>query len=410
MKILMIESYYKPETAASLYLYENRQEAFAQAGFEMTLYTPTPTRGVTEEVRQEYCKRLYEEDLGGLLKIHRVPLMREGKNPVQRAFRYFLSIWKLYRCACKEKDVDVLAISSTPPINGLMFRSLKKKLGCKIMYNLQDIFPESLVYTGLSHKDSIFWKIGRKIEDFTYKHSDLIVVISEDFRQNILAKGVPEEKIAIIRNWVDENAVVHVDREKNLLFDTYGLDRSKFYVCYSGNVGLTQNMDMLLDVAKSLQDNEKIGFVIVGEGAYKQQVADRVEKENITNVTLLPFQPYEQISQVFSLGDCGLIISKAGVGNNSVPSKTWSVMSASRPVLASFDKGSELDQIVTDSNSGICVEPDDPHAFREAILQLASDKQACEEMGKNGRKYIENNLTRGVGTAKWVEVTKALVK
>lgn len=406
MRILMLANYYKPEQAASPYLGENRREAYAQAGFEMVLYTPVPCRGISEEMRQEYAKRLYEEELDGKLKVHRFPLMKEGKNPIQRALRYTLSIWKLYRCALKEKDIDVLSISSTPPINGLMFPGIKKKLGCKIVYNLQDIFPDSLVTAKMAKKGGLLWKIGRKIEDLTYRNSDLIVVISEDFKKNIMAKGVPEEKIVMIRNWVDENAVRQVAREDNDLFDTYGLGRNKFYVCYSGNIGLSQNMDMLLDVAKSLQDNENIDFILVGTGAYKKQVEARIEAENIRNVTMLPFQPYEKIGHVFSLGDCGLIISKKGIGQSSVPSKTWSVMSAERPVLASFDKGSELDDIVTGSNCGICVEANDPDALRTAILQLAENKAACAEMGKNGRRYIEENLTREIGTSKWVETMR----
>lgn len=410
MKILMLANYFKPERVASPYLGENCREAYAKEGFDMVLYTPVPTRGITEEVRQEYKKRLYEEEYDGKLRIHRFPLMREGKNPVLRAFRYTLSIWKLYLRARKEKNVDILSISSTPPINGLMFPSLKKKLGCKIVYSLQDIFPDSLVHTGLAKRDGLLWKIGRKIEDMTYRNSDVIVVISEDFKKNILAKGVPEEKIVMIRNWVDENAVVDVPRVDNPLFDTYGLDREKFYVCYSGNIGLTQNMDMFLDVAKSMEDYEKIGFILVGDGAYKAQVEARIAADGIKNVAMIPFQPYEQISQVFSLGDCGLIISKKGVGSNSVPSKTWSIMSASRPVLASFDKGSELDSIVTDSNCGICVEANDPDAFREAILKLAADKATCTEMGKNGRRYIEENLTRAIGTSKWVEVMRSVTE
>ena len=410
MKILMLANYYKPEQAASSYLWENNREAYAEVGFDMVLYTPVPCRGISEEVRKEYSKRLYEEELDGKLKVYRFPLMREGRNPIQRAFRYTLSIWKLYLRARKEKNVDILSISSTPPINGLMFPSLKKKLGCKIVYNLQDIFPDSLVTSKMAKKGGLLWRIGRKIEDLTYRNSDVIVVISEDFKKNILAKGVPEEKIVMIRNWVDENAVVDVPRSENPLFDTYGLDREKFYVCYSGNIGTSQNMDMLLDVAKSLQDNEKIGFILVGEGAYKTKVEEKIAADGITNVTMMPFQPYEQISQVFSLGDCGLIISKKGIGSSSVPSKTWSVMSASRPVLASFDKGSELDDIVTGSNCGICVEANDPEAFREAILKLAADKAACTEMGKNGRRYIEENLTRAIGTAKWVDVMNAVME
>ena len=410
MRILLLANYYKPEKAASPYLGENKREAFAKAGFDMVLYTPVPTRGVSEEVRREYRQRLYEEELDGKLKVHRFPLMREGKNPLQRAFRYALSIWKLYRLALKEHDIDILSIGSTPPINGLMFKRIKKKLGCKVVYNLQDMFPDSLVTAGMTKKGSLIWKLGRKIEDITYRDSDLIVALSEDFRRIVLSRGVPEEKVTVIRNWVDEQAVVDIPRADNTLFDTYGLDREKFYVCYSGNVGLSQNMDMLLDVAKSLMDRPDIGFVIVGDGAYKKQVEARVASEDLTNVTLLPFQPYEKISEVFSLGDCGLIISKAGTGTSSVPSKTWSVMSAARPVLASFDKGGELDAIIAESGCGVCVPANDPEAFRTAVLNMADDRAARLVMGENGRRYIGKNLTRAIGTAKWVDVMKSVAQ
>lgn len=410
MKILFLPNYFTPERAASSYLGENIREAYAREGFEMSLYAPVPTRGVSDEVRAEYAKRTYEEMLDGKLKIHRFPLMRESKNPIQRALRYFIAIGKQYKNALREKDVDVLSISSTPPFNLLLVKKLKKKRDFKIVYNLQDIFPDSLANTGLSKRGSLLWKIGRKMEDAGYAAADKIVVISEDFKQNIMAKGVPEEKIVMIRNWVDESAVVNVERKDNSLFDTYSLDREKFYVCYSGNVGMTQNMDMLLDVAKSLMDDGRIGFIIVGDGAYKAKVEERIANEGITNVTLIPFQPYEKISEVFSLGDCGLIISKKGVGSNSVPSKTWSVMSASRPVLASFDKGSELDMIVTENNCGICVEANDADAFREAVVKMANERENNAQMGARGRKYIEENLTRAIGTGKWIEVMKSMKK
>ena len=108
MRILMLSNYYKPEQAASPYLGENRREAYAQAGFEMVIHTPVPCRGISEEVRQEYAKRLYEEELDGKLKVHRFPLMKEGKNPIQRALRYLLCSIKTYRYAIKEKDIDYI--------------------------------------------------------------------------------------------------------------------------------------------------------------------------------------------------------------------------------------------------------------------------------------------------------------
>ena len=198
-------------------------------------------------------------------------------------------------------------------------------------------------------------------------------------------------------------------REENKLFDAYGLDRSKFYITYSGNIGLTQNMDMLLEVAKELEEDPNIQFVLIGEGAYKKRVEEIIAEKNIGNVTLLPFQPYEDISHVFSLGDVGLVISKPGVGENSVPSKTWSILSASRPVLANFDEN-ELKSIVAENQCGIFTKAGDKEAFIQAILHLYENRELCVEMGRNGREFIMKNLTRAVGTQKYVDVIKSFEK
>lgn len=404
MKAIFPCSYYLPETAASLYLTDNIIHACAENGIEVMLYTPTPTRGVTEGA---VWKRK-EVHCSGMLHINRFHMYGEGKNPLLRAFRYlFCEFFLTYKCLFTKYDVAF--VDSTPPIQGLknpLIKLIKRK---HVVYNAQDIFPDSLVGTGLAKKGGVLWKIGRVVENITYKYADKIIVISEDFKRNIMAKGVPEEKIVVVYNWVDEEAVKHVPREENKLFDAYGLDRKKFYITYSGNIGLTQNMDMLLEVAKELEEDPNIQFVLIGEGAYKKRVEEIIAEKNIGNVTLLPFQPYEDISHVFSLGDAGLVISKPGVGENSVPSKTWSILSASRPVLASFDEN-ELKSIVAENQCGIFTKAGDKEAFKQAILDLYHDREHCEQLGRNGREFILKNLTRAVGTQKYVDVIKSFEK
>ena len=224
-----------------------------------------------------------------------------------------------------------------------------------------------------------------------------------------MAKGVPEEKIEVIYNWVDEQAVLPVPREQNKLFDRYGLDRSAFYVTYCGNIGLTQNMDMLLQVAKELEVYPDIKFVLIGEGAYKKQVEKVVAEWDLTNVLLLPFQPYEDIAHVFSLGNVGLVISKPGVGENSVPSKTWSILSAARPVLASFDEN-ELKTIIDRNECGVFTRAGDKDSFIQALMKFYHDRDYCHVCGKRGREFILNNLTREVGTSKYVTVLREVVE
>lgn len=409
MRILQLAGYFFPEKAASIYLEENRYEAFSNAGFKTIVYAARPQRGLTEEEYQEYKNKKLEMMYNGGVEVHRFAMYREGKNAVLRAFRYFLiSVVQLWK-GIWAKDIDLIYVASTPPTQGALAALVKKCKKVPFVYNLQDIFPDSLVGTGLTKKGSLLWKIGRVIENFTYRNADKIIVISEDFKKNIMAKGVPEEKIVVIYNWVDQNAVVDIPRSENILIDRYGLDRSKFYITYNGNIGLTQNMDMLLEVAKALEANEDIQFVLVGNGAYLEEVKRIIAERNVQNVTLLPFQPYEEISHVFSLGDVSLVISKPGVGANSVPSKTWSIMSASRPVLANFDEN-ELKSIIEKNNCGIFTKAGDKVAFADAILKLYGDRELCKEMGRNGRKFVMENLTKEIGTQKYVDVIKSFEK
>ncbi len=410
MRILLLPAYFDPEQMASSHLYENRFQAFADAGIDMSVYVPMPTRGIDDKTRRLFKNKKKECLYNGHMMLFRFSMFREGKNPLLRAVRYVLCMVKHFYCGIHAKDIDLIYLASTPPIQGLLGGMLKKIKKVPFVYNLQDIFPDSLAGTGLAKKGGFLWKIGRLIENYTYRNADKIIVISQDFKKNIMAKGVPEEKIVVIYNWVDQNAVIDVSRSENKLFDKYNLDRSKFYIEYSGNIGLTQNMDMLLEVMEELQESyPDINLVLVGEGAYKAQVEKIVAEKQLRNVVMLPFQPYEDISHVFSLGDAGLVISKPGVGANSVPSKTWSIMSASRPVLANFDEN-ELKDILAGNECGIFTKAGDKEAFKESILTLYRNRALCQKYGENGRRFIMDNLTREVGTQKYVDVIKEVVK
>ncbi len=407
MRILKLAGYYDPEQVASSHLSRDLAEAYRQAGFSELVYAPTPTRGVDAATRREYSRHRKHEVLeNGRVEVCRFAMLREGRNPLQRAFRYFCCLLRQTVNGLKARNCDVLMLSSTPPINGLMMPVLRRHKRYKIVYNLQDIFPDSLVNTGMTRKGSLLWRIGRRIEDKAYRAADKILTISEGFKANIVAKGVPEDKIVVIPNWVDEAAVVSVERADNPLFDRYGLERDRFYVCYSGNVGHTQNMPLLVEVAQRLQAHPEIGIVVVGDGVFKPRLEALIAEKGVKNITLLPFQDYSEISCVFSLGDVGLLISKKGIGVNSVPSKTWSILSASRPVLASFDTDSELCGMLREIGCGVCVPPDDAQALTRAILTMAAERAQNEAMGARGRRYIEENLTKALCTGKYVQLLR----
>ena len=415
MKILKLSPYFYPEQVSSSHLTNDLNEAYAQAGFIQENFVPMPSRGVSDEVREEYKNKKTEVLNNGSIVVHRFPMIKEGTNSLQRALKYVLTNIVQFHKGKKAKDVDVVYGASTPPTQGILCAKVKKKLSKRyghdvpFVYNLQDIFPDSLVNAKMTTEGSIIWKIGRKVEDYTYRNADKIITISEDFKANIMAKGVPEEKIVVVPNWVNTDNVYPVDRKDNILFDRYGLDRSLFYICYSGNIGHSQNMDMLLDVAKEI-DIPDLRFVLIGEGAAKDEVQKRIDSEGIDNIIMLPFQDYSEIAHVFSLGDVGLIISKPGVGGSSVPSKTFSIMAAERPILASFDEDSELCKLIKKVDCGVVADAKSKEALVFAIEELRTNDDKRRRAGLQGKKYLVENLDKNKCVAEYVNTIMNVMK
>jgi len=406
MRILNLSAYYEPEKAASLYIFENINEAYVKAGHDVVLYTPIPTRGVSKEVCSEYKNKKHEEKYNGRFKIYRFALFNEGRNPIVRSFRYLCcSFVHLFKGIFAGK-FDLITVASTPPTQGALASILKRIKKVPVVYYLQDIFPDSLVNTRLTEKGSLIWKIGRVIENFTYRNVDKIIVISEDLKQNIIDKGVSEDKIEVIYNWVDENAVIPIIRGENEIFDNLKLDRSLFYVVYAGNLGHAQNIEVILMAASKMLDYQNIMFVIFGGGAQESYYKKMAYDMRLINVIFFPLQPYDKVSQVYSLGDASIVSCKEGLGKSAMPSKTWSIMSAGTAVIASFDKSTDLQHIIEDNNVGIFTMAGDVEGLKDAVLTMYNDVDSCQTMGENGRKFILNNLTIDIGTKKYTDIIK----
>ncbi len=409
MKILKLSPYYAPERISSSHLTEDLEQAYVSAGIEIENYCPTPTRGITAEERERYKTIKYEELHGGKVKIHRFAMFREGRNPIGRALRYVLVNLAQYHKGVRAKDVDVVFGASTPPTQGILCGLVKNRLSKKygrevpFIYNLQDVFPDSLVTAGLAKKDGLLWKIGRKIEDRTYRYADKIIVISEDIKQNIMEKGVPEEKIRVISNWINTETVRPVNRYENVLGKELGIDPDRFTVVYAGNLGLLQGVDTLIRAAERLQA-EPIDFLIFGRGAAEESL--KAQATELQNVKFYPLQPAERVAEVYSLGDVCTVLCNKGAGGSAVPSKTWTIMACSTPIVASFDTHSELARVLDETGAGLCVEPENDEALADTIRLCYEKMNQLDKIGANGRAYVEQNLSAEICTAKYIEVIK----
>ncbi len=415
-KMLMLSPYFYPEQVASTHLTNDINEALYKNGFFIENHVPTPTRGVSEEEREIYKKKKIEKFDDDHMVVYRFDMFREGKNPIQRALRYLLVNIIQYRKGSHASKVDVIYSGSTPPTQGLLCSRVKKKLSRKyghpvpFVYNLQDIFPDSLINAKMTKKGSLIWKLGRKIEDYTYSNADIVITISDDFKANIMKKGVPAEKIVVIPNWINTDNVYPVSRDNNELFASLELNPSYFYICYSGNIGHSQNMELLIETASLIRVSlPNVRFVVIGEGAAKQEVQKTIRERKLDNILMFPFQDYSLIAQVFSLGDVGLIISKPGIGGSSVPSKTWSILAAEKPILASFDQNSELSKLVRKINCGIVADAGNKEELIEGIKSLYQDKNLRETMGKRGKAYINTYLDKDKCCQAYVDVLNEVI-
>jgi colanic acid biosynthesis glycosyl transferase WcaI len=160
---------------------------------------------------------------------------------------------------------------------------------------------------------------------------------------------------------------------------------SETVVLYAGNVGFSQSLEMVVDAARSLPS---LTFLINGDGAARTSLVDRAE--GLTNVCFSGYQPHDRLPEVLATGDIHLVPLKSGLGRVSVPSKTYSILAAGRPVLAAIDAGTEVPRILAESGGGVSVPPDDPEAFERALRLLAGDDARCHEMAAAGRRWVEH--------------------
>lgn len=393
MRVLILDAYYKPELVSWTHLESDIIDAVVDAGSEVEVVCPIPSRGVTPEVRQKY--RNTREELDGSVKVHRFWSPVEPRNPVMRAARYFWCNLQEHRLGERFRGVDTVFAVSTPPTQGLLAGMVAHSLGARFVYSLQDVFPDSLVSTGLAKQDRVLWRIGRAIEKKTYALADEIIVISNQMRDNLTDKGVEKEKLHVISNWIDLDKVNPVSRCDNRLFDELNIDRGRFTVVYAGNFGAAQSVETIVEAARLLSDRTEIQFVLFGAGArFETTVKDAAQ---LNNMAVYPLQPQERVAEVYSLGDIGLITCKRGISEIALPSKLWSMLACNSRVVAAYEQDSAVADILRDSQAGICVAPENPMELAAAIeTEFTSWVQLGEDVHQTsgGREYVSEHASR----------------
>lgn len=320
---------------------------------------------------------------GSITRVHPFPTGDKTNIPRRAVgFAAFCAATALVGAFGRRADV-VLAMSPPLPMAAtgwLVSRARRAPL----VLNVQDVFPDVAVELGVLR--------GRRaiaaaswLERWSYRRAAAVTVLSEDMRTNLAAKTDPD-RLVVIPNFVDVEQVVPGPR-LNAYREEFGLGE-RTVVMYAGNVGMSQSVDLLLDAARSLREREDVVFVVNGGGS--GLVALKAAAQGLDNVVFVPMQPFERLPEVLAAADLHVIPLRAGLARSSVPSKTYSVLAAGRAVLASVDRGSEVDRVVTGSGAGLCVAPEDPAAFTAAMeAMLSGGREDLAAMGSRGRSWVE---------------------
>ncbi|EET58750.1 glycosyltransferase, group 1 family protein [Marvinbryantia formatexigens DSM 14469] len=297
----------------------------------------------------------------------------------------------------KLKDVDVLF----EDVSYSSFWAVKaaKMKGIKVVAMLQDVWPDNAVQSHLISEGSFLYKYFEMWQKSVYMKADKLICISDDMKDFIVSKGVDADKIEVIYNWGYSDEVVDISWEENEFVKKYNLDKDKFYAIYAGNIGKMQNVEIVVNAAKELQDREDIQFLIIGDGARKTAIEKMAT--DVKNITMLPMQPSEISTHIYSAAGVNIIPLVAGGTKTAMPSKTGIVLSCGQPVVFAFGGESRFAKMIKESGSGASVNADDCQGLAEWITKIADAKDVDKKPGhkvfkalfvqsENVKKYISS--------------------
>lgn len=411
MKILVVSLYYDPDKCQSNGpIIRALCEDWAAAGHEVTVLTSFPHYN-RDAVWPEYRGRWFQRDRVGRVRVIRsyihVPRKRSGFGPaIERVLNYLSFNISSTLAGLFSGKQDVIFVMSPPLTIGLTAYVLGLVKRIPYCYNLQDIWPEVAVKLGMLRGRRLI-AFFEWMEKFIYRHSQKIFAISDEFKSNLVNKGVAAEKIEVIPNFVDTEFIRPLEKA-NAFSSAHGLT-DQFVVLYAGNVGLSQGLEVILDAAAQVQDRGQIVFLIVGEGSCRDELIAEAERRGLRNVRLLPFQPESDVPRVYAACDVALIPLRHGITENSVPCKTYSIMAASKPYIAGVDDESTVAKLTALVGCGVCIPPEDGPALASAVLQLQANADARRAMGRNGRDYVELHFAREAVTGRYRLALEKLV-
>lgn len=422
-RLLIYAHYYIPDTASTGQILRELAEGMLDK-FDITIICVVPS--YLGKVEHKYKEHKYYKDIINGVNVLRIRVPEFQKtNKISRIKNIFSYFFGAMEATFKVDTVDyVFSISQPPVLGGLLGVWGKWVKHAKYIYNIQDFNPEQTLAVGYSRNriiiNSMMW-----FDKFSCRCSDLIIIVGRDLVDTVEKrfKGRKVPKTVIINNWIDEKEIYPLPEDNPKVSEfkkKYGLD-GKFVIMYSGNIGLYYDLENLIKVVKRFRkgytltgmyekgpitpDGREVVFVFVGAGSVLDKLVQYSKKHHFENIVFIPYQDKSDLIYSLNAGDVHWCVNAKGIKGVSCPSKAYGIMAAGKPMIGVLEDGTEVRGLIEESNCGKCCEPGDYVEVADIIwwyIENAGSKDVIE-LGLNGRRYLEKNLTRDVSVNRYSE-------
>ena len=315
---------------------------------------------------------------------------------------FFLSFFASFRL----KKPDLVITLTDPPIVALIGLWLFYRFRVPFIISVRDIFPEAA--RGLDGaQNKIMDFLLEHVNRFCFKKARHVIALGKMMRKRLIEdKGLKPDKISIISDWVDTAKIFPVPKKNPFSVTNNICDY--FVVMYSGNLGASSGVEVLIESARLLKDYKDILFVFIGEGIKKERLIKLNSSYQLKNTRFFTYQPQEVLSYSFSSADIFVVPLKKGLSGYSLPSKIYAILASGRPYIATVEPESEISEITKNFECGILAKPEDPKDLADKITFFYKNKELAAKMRENARKAAFL-FDRHLGTQAYYELFQRLL-
>lgn len=408
-KILIHSLIFSPDGVSTAYLYNDIALAFKKAGYEVVVLSTTPHFNVVEEQLAEQPMKwgywgLFKKSVFKEIPVYHIP-QKKFKNTLLRLLGFVYWHIVSFFVGLSIKNVDVILSPSPPLTIGRLNQWLGRLKNCKVVYNVQEIYPDIL-----GKDKGLVFKVLSRMERRVYNGSDAVITIDRVFYDTIVERFENKNKLHIIPNFVDtelyRSGVSTEILDKNLFPETENIK-----LLYAGNIGFAQDWETLVRLVEKTQ-NLNVEYFVIGEGVMKQYVEERRKDLKLDKLHVLPYQSRHEMPAILAYSDVQFIFMNPKMEGQGFPSKVYTIMACGRPILVCSGSNTPIVNFLQSLGCAKLVTEHDLEKKTDEMSQWLGGitREELRQMGNRGEKTIQESYTKEIVSKQYVDLVDSLLK